>query len=185
MLEIELKFRENEWDNLIARLQELGGHRVGTQRETDSYFNPPDRDLRQTDEVVRLRCVHDVGILTYKGPKRPGAIKTREEIEVPIASGTQPIADLKRWLEALRYRPVAVVRKNRTLFTVDRAPFVLHVCFDEVDQIGRFVEVEILAEEQQLEVAEDALKNFATELGLVTLEHRAYLRMVLEAQGEQ
>jgi pantoate--beta-alanine ligase len=53
------------------------------------------------------------------------------------------------------------------------------VCLDEVEQLGRFAEVEVLAPPEQTEPAHVALTGLATELGLSEVEQRSYLSMLL------
>ena len=83
------------------------------------YFNPPDRDLKETDEAFRLRRIGRTNCLTYKGPKRDAETKTRTEIEVPLGDGDETAADMERMLVALGYRPVVVVRKQRRVYRFD------------------------------------------------------------------
>lgn len=183
MLEIELKFQLPDPDAVRQRVLEWGGRFLAFRAEVDHYFNAPDRDFRTTDEVFRIRCVDQSAVLTYKGPKRGGAVKTRPEIEVPLAVGASHIADAERLIQCLGFRPTAVVKKQREMYALARDGFELHLCFDDLDGVGRFLEIEIVAEEARLAEAERAVQAVATELGLTTPEPRAYLRMVLEAKG--
>jgi adenylate cyclase, class 2 len=181
MLEIELKFRNPHRAAVETSLARLGAALVETRDESDHYYNAPDRDFRLTDEVFRLRCVGNTGTLTYKGPKRAGTAKTREEHEANLVDGGIEGAD--RIIRSLGYRPTAVVAKRRSIHTLPRDGFDLHVCLDTLEGIGEFVEIEIVAEERDRERAERALQAVAYELGLTEPEPRAYLRMVLEAKG--
>jgi adenylate cyclase, class 2 len=181
MLEIELKFRNPHRAAVEAGLARLGATPMKTRNESDRYFNAPDRDFRETDEVFRLRCVGEIGTLTYKGPKRAGAAKTREEHEANLAEGG--IESMDRMLRALGYRPTAIVAKRRSIHALPCAGFDIHVCLDTLDGIGEFVEIEIVAEERDLAAAERAVLAVAADLGLTEPEPRAYLRMVLDAKG--
>lgn len=183
MLEIELKFRSEDWSRVQTTLAEWGARPLGSQNEADHYFNAPDRDFAQTGEALRIRCVNGKSRLTYKGPKRAAATKTRLEIEVPLADGLGPAEDARRLLVALGYRPVAVVTKRRELFALTRGRFDLLVCLDEVESVGRFVELEVLADEAAFEEAQAVVLTAAAELGLTVPEKRSYLRMLLEKSG--
>ena len=152
--------------------------------DVDHYFNPPDRDLKTSDESFRLRRVGPANCLTYKGPKRDAETKTRTEIEVPLADGAEAAADMERMLLALKFRPVVVVRKERQVYRFSRDGFAMEACFDDVDRVGPFVELEILAPEEQYEPAKAAVLQTASELGLTEKETRSYLGMVLEAMQE-
>lgn len=181
MLEIELKYRIDDVAAIAVKLEALGARPVDVRDEIDDYYNAPDRDFKATDEVFRLRSAGADCVLTYKGPKRPGAVKTREEIEVPLASGLRD--DASRLIRALGYRLTATVAKRRSIHSLERDGFELHVCLDSLASIGEFVEIEIVADERDLAKAEATVKGVAAELGLTTPEPRAYLRLVLVAMG--
>lgn len=180
MLEVEMKFRLADWLPVIARLGEWGAEANPPRKDTDHYFNAPDRDFAQTDEAVRVRRIGTVNVLTYKGPKIDTATKTRTEIELKLAEGPTPAADAVRFLSALGYRPVAVVSKTRTVYRFQRHGFPIEVCLDDVGVIGKFVEVEVMAEPSQMEAAKAAVMTTAGELGLSEQERRSYLRLLLE-----
>ena len=180
MLEVEMKFRLPDWAPVVAKLAEWGATADPVRKDTDSYFNAPDRDFAQTDEAVRVRRIGVANILTYKGPKIDTATKTRTEIELRIADGPNPAADAVKFLSALGYRPVAVVTKLRTVYHFERHGFPMQVCLDDVGAVGKYAEVEVMAEPAQLDAAKQAVMTTATELGLTDHERRSYLRLLLE-----
>jgi adenylate cyclase, class 2 len=180
MLEVEMKFRLADWAAVTAKLAEWGATALPVRKDTDSYFNAPDRDFGQTDEAVRVRRIGNGNVLTYKGPKIDTATKTRTEIELKLADGPNPAADAVRFLSALGYRPVAVVTKTRTVYKFERHGFPLEVCLDDVGSVGRYVEIETVVPPDQLEPAKAAVMAAAAELGLTDQERRGYLRLLLE-----
>src|SRR5262245_44778217 len=176
MLEIEMKFPATDFGPLVRRLAEWGAAEAATARaDADHYFNAPDRDFARTDEALRVRSIGPANFVTYKGPKRDAQTKTRTEIEVPLAEGAETAEAFGRLLQGLKYRPVAVVRKRRRLFHLEREGFHVEICLDEVAGLGHFAEVEILAPEEQLEQARNLLLKVAGELGLGVSERRSYL----------
>jgi len=183
MLEIEMKFAVADFGPLTSRLRQWQAATAAPRREEDHYFNAPDRDFGKTDEALRLRVVGGANILTYKGPKHAGPTKTRTEIEVPLQDGEEAAQKCRELVTHLGYRPVAVVRKQRSTFHGERAGFPLNVTLDEVEEVGRFVEVEIVAGEDQRESAQKVLQELAGELGLVHSERRSYLEMLLQKRG--
>jgi adenylate cyclase, class 2 len=184
MLEIEMKFPVADFAPIERRLAEWGAIADIRREDVDQYFKPPDRDFAQTDEALRLRRIGMANFVTYKGPKRDAQTKTRTEIEVALAEGAAAAEDFARLLTHLRYRPVAVVRKHRRLFHLRREDFTLEVCLDEVADLGRFVELEILAPEESLEKARTVLQQVAGALGLSNSERRSYLELLL-ARGSK
>jgi adenylate cyclase class 2 len=182
MLEVEMKFPGADFPLLEKRLVEWGARADPSLEEADHYFNAPDRDFARTDEALRLRRIGTANRVTYKGPKRPGRGKTRTELEVPLADGDTVAADCLQLLTHLGYRPVAVVRKRRRIYHLQRDGFALEVCLDEVDGLGHFAEIEIQAPEQREHEAQAVLLAVAAELGLTTDERRSYLEMLLAAR---
>jgi adenylate cyclase, class 2 len=183
MLEIEQKFVCCNFAAIEKQLTEWQARHGEEHREADHYFNAPDRDFARTDEAFRLRRIGSANFLTYKGPKQPGAVKVRTELEIPLRDGDEAAEQFTQLLVHLGYRPVAVVRKHRRHYHLTRSGFALIVCLDEVEQLGRFVEVEIVAPEAQAEAARTVLAETSAALGLTQLERRSYLNLLLSAQG--
>jgi adenylate cyclase class 2 len=180
MLEIEMKFPVAEFAPVQRVLSGWGAARAESRQDADHYFNAPDRDFARTDEALRLRRIGRANHVTYKGPKRDAHTKTRTEVEVPLAEGDEAAGNFTALLQHLGYRPTAVVNKRRTIYHLKRDGFTLEVCLDEVDGLGRFVELEILAPEEQLDRGRAVLQRTAGELGLADSERRSYLEMLLE-----
>lgn len=183
LLEIEMKFPVGSFEPVEAALTKCGAKVQPALAEADHYFNAPDRDFAKTDEAFRLRRIGPRNIITYKGPKQAGPAKTRTEIEVPLADGVEPAETFCRLVERLAYRPTAVVQKRRRQFTLQRDGFELHVCLDDVERLGQFVEVEIVTPPERRPQAEAVLQAVAADLGLSKSERRSYLEMILELEA--
>jgi adenylate cyclase class 2 len=185
LLEIEMKFAVPDFKALKKRLSQCGARRarIKPRHEEDHYFNAPDRDFARTDEALRLRRLGAENFVTYKGPKRDRQTKTRAEIEVSLARGQAAAEEFCRLLRELGYRDVAIVRKDRWLYRFANAGgFVVEVCLDDVEGLGKFAELEILAPEAQLDAARAVLQQLAADLDLSGSERRSYLEMLLEKQ---
>jgi adenylate cyclase class 2 len=179
MLEVEMKFSGVAFGPLERRLAEWDARPEPPRHDADHYFNAPDRDFARTDEALRLRRIGSANFVTYKGPKRDATTKTRTEIEVPLAEGDRAAEDFIRLLTHLGYRPVAVVRKRRRVYHLQRGGFPVEICLDEVDRLGQFAELEVQAPKEQLEAARAVLQQLAAELGLTANERRSYLELLL------
>ena len=179
MLEVEMKFRVADWTDITAKLAAAGAVAEPQREDTDHYFNAPDRDFATTDEAFRLRRVGELNRITYKGPKQPGVVKTRSEIEIALEPGRATAEQFIQLVQHLGYRPTAVVRKRRTCHDLTRDGFALQVCCDEVEKLGAFVEVEIVASPADKPRAEATLQAVAADLGLTNSERRSYLEMLL------
>jgi len=179
MLEVEAKYQLTDATSVVARLTEWGAKRIADHSEADHYLNAPDRDFAHTDEAFRLRRIGDVNLLTYKGPRQDLTSKTRTELEVPCPPGTEAAEAFLKLFQHLGYRPTAVVRKRRTIYEWTREGFTLHACLDDVEGVGRFVELEIVARDEDYNVAHEIVFRTAKELGLGTPENRSYLEQLL------
>lgn len=178
-LEIEQKFRVQRADELLVRIEKLASEELAPQEQRDTYYNHPSRDFRTTDEALRIRRTNDGAVVTYKGPKQKTVVKTRQEIELPLA---QP----ESWpalLEALGFREVATVSKHRRRFKVVDRAFEVELALDTVDEVGQFAEIEIVADQSQAEAAQQLVLELANQLDLGQAEPRSYLRMLMELRG--
>jgi adenylate cyclase class 2 len=185
MLEIEQRFNRVDFAAIQRTLADWGAGPAEEDVQADHYFNAPDRDFRLTDESFRVRRIGAANFVTYKGPKRDPNVRIRTELEIPLAGGDEGAEQFMQLLKHLGYRFVAVVRKHRLSYPLRRDGFDLTVCLDEVDLVGRFVEVEVLAPEEKADAARAVLTATAASLGLTELERRSYLGMVLEAMGKK
>lgn len=185
MLEVEIRYRTADKAGVIARLHRLGAVLAQDRTDVDLYFNAPDRDLKSTREAFRLRRIGETNRYTYKGPPRDTETRTRTEIEVALGDGPEIAADAEKLLLALGYTPVVTVRKARQVYRFARGGFDMEACFDNVERVGEFVELEILAEEPRYEAAKAVLLETAGMLGLTEKETRSYLGMTLVALGKE
>jgi adenylate cyclase class 2 len=182
--EVEQKFRADGHDEVARRLREMGAREGSRVEQEDLYLAHPARDFAATDEALRLRRVGEANAVTYKGPKRAGPTKTREEVEVPFVPGPSGFAGMRRVFEALGFRPVAAIRKVRTPYRLEAGGRPVEVVLDEAEGLGRFVEVETIASgEADLAAAQGAVLELAGRLGLSEVEPRSYLRMSLEREA--
>jgi adenylate cyclase class 2 len=179
MLEIEMKFPVADFAPIEARLKQWGTTAQPAIEEADHYFNAPDRDFAKTDEAFRLRCIGTANRITYKGPKHGGPTKARTEIELAIAAGTDTADQFRRLVQHLGFRPTAIVKKRRIIHEFVRDGFNMQACLDDVETLGKFVEIEIVAPPEQKERAQGVLLHIVHELGLPASEPRSYLEMVL------
>lgn len=178
-LEVEQKYRIDDPPALRKRLTDLGVKFSAPVAQADHYFNHPSRDFAITDEAMRIRSVGERNFITYKGPKLDRTVKTRREIELPIAEGTDAAAQFAELLTTLGFRSTAVVRKQRTPGTLTWNDVHSEICWDEVEGIGTFLEVELVVDADQAEAARRQILALQEALGLTTVERRSYLAMLL------
>jgi adenylate cyclase class 2 len=179
--EVEVKYRDVDHGRLARLLAERGAIAKGAVDQEDIYLSHPARDFVATNEAFRIRRLGSQNRITYKGPRRSGPTKTREEIEIAFAEGPEAFRKLLRLMENLGFRPVATVRKRREQFHLGFLDHELEVALDLAEGLGAFAEIEAFATgEDDLPAAQRAVLALAGELGLSEVEPRSYLRMVLE-----
>ena len=159
MLEIEIKVRVSNIEEIKKRILSIGGKHSETVVEEDLYYNAPHRDFARTDEALRVRKAGEKTILTYKGPKNTlMGSKIREESNVLLDDAEIFDSILKN----LGFRPVANVRKLREYYTYQDYSIAL----DNVDHLGEYVEIELVTE-NNAENAAKKVDELAEKLGVI------------------
>jgi adenylate cyclase, class 2 len=178
--EVEQKHRVADEAALVARLQERGAHLEKPIEQSDQYFAHPCRDFAKSDEALRIRVVGDKSFVTYKGPKLDTTTKTRREIELPLDPADHDGTQFASLLAALGFNPVAVVRKQRRTFHITAGEYEVDGALDDIDNLGIFVELELQANDENLDAAKRIIAKLAGDLNLGPSERRSYLEMLLE-----
>ncbi|MEX0678534.1 MAG: class IV adenylate cyclase [Pirellulales bacterium] len=181
-IEVEQKFRVSDVTSLERQLAALGAAPGATESQVDSYFAHPQRDFAQTDEALRLRRVGQRNYVTYKGPKLDTSTKTRHEIEIELPEGQQAADNAAGLLVALSFGRFAEVRKRRVHYTLVWGGREIGVALDQVEGLGDFVELEIMAGEDHVDAARDAISSLAGRLNLSNSERRSYLELLVAAR---
>jgi len=162
-----------------ARLEARGAKLGESIRQSDQYFAHPSRDFSKTDEALRIRTVGDASFITYKGPKLDTAAKTRHELELPLHPNDSDGSQLREILRLLGFSAVAVVHKKRREFQLKHGSYDVVGAFDDVDGLGLFVELELMADETSLDQAQRAVSELAEELALGPSIRQSYLEMLI------
>lgn len=182
--ETELKLRVSSHDPVRERLRRHGAVPAGKVLEVNDIFDRPDGALRRRGVGLRIRTVRaETGgggstILTVKGARVPGALKTREEVEFPVpnAETATRALNLLGFVRVLRYQ------KRRESWRLGECLVEL----DEPPRIGLFVEIEgpdedtILAVRRRLELddAEPVAETYVHLLADFCNEHGLTDRVV-------
>ncbi|MCC6421892.1 MAG: class IV adenylate cyclase [Phycisphaerales bacterium] len=149
-LEIEAKMKVNDLEAVRGRLQAVGAACAGRFLETNTFFDTEDRSLLAADKGLRLRINRDLAgqgeqyILTFKGPRLHGSLKTRQEQELMVVEADSAV----EFLLQLGYAPVLRFEKRRERWELDHC----HVELDEMPYLGCYVEIEGPSEQAVLEV---------------------------------
>ena len=179
-VEIEAKMSVESFDAVRARLRELGARPAGARLETNRFFDTADGHLRKAGEGLRVRVERTDGaggeraIITWKGPRRAGPLKSRAEVELEVASG----ADAETLLQKLGYVLALSFEKRRESWTLDGCKIEL----DELPRLGMFIEIEgpdegtVMSVRQRLGLSGHALIGDG---------YASLLRKHLKARGEE
>jgi adenylate cyclase class 2 len=130
-LEQEIKLAYASVEAARQAVITAGGRLVVSRRLLDDqFFDTHDLRLRRDAQALRVRNDSDHATLTWKGPPRPGPVKTREELEADCTNAR----DLAALLGALGYVPCFRSQKYReeyaiesAVVTVDETPFAVFV----------------------------------------------------------
>jgi len=159
--EIEAKFQVADFEAVRRRLSELGAVCLGSDLQTDTYYDTPDRNLLDQDKGLRIRCMSSLTsqadnadqspdrdgrpLLTYKGPADSHAeAKIRQELQTRVDSHEA----MDGILTALGLKTSLVIQKKRTSHQFGDSLVEL----DELPVIGRFVEIEAPSPERIEEI---------------------------------
>jgi len=189
-LEIECKVRVSGHGPVRKALKRAGAEFVLLFLESNELFDRPEGTLRAAGSGLRIRSMRPLDAadrgagadsrgsgasaemaptMTFKGPRRPGAYKIREEIEVALDDA----AAGRALLESLGYRLMVSFEKRRERWRLSDCTVEL----DELPTLGSFVEVEGPGESAVREVLR------AIGLGDASQERRGYVELVAELLG--
>jgi adenylate cyclase class 2 len=158
MIEIEVKLRIKDVAVLEKKLLKQGYKLIETLRETDTYFDGGINGIKKRGQALRVRrtfnCVtgKEQSAITFKGEKIDAVSMARLELETVVESGEAA----ERILCALGFYPVQpiVVKIRKILRNGD-----ICACLDDVQGLGTFLELEIMAESEEARPA--ALERIA------------------------
>jgi len=158
MIEIEVKLKIKDFAVLEKKLLEQGYTLIETLKETDTYFDGGINGIKKSGQALRVRrtfnCVtgKEQSAITFKGEKIDAVSMARLELETVVESGEAA----ERILCALGFYPVQpiVVKIRKILRNGD-----ICACLDDVQGLGTFLELEIMAESEEARPA--ALERIA------------------------
>jgi len=158
-IEIEAKLKLDSFKGIEKRLKALDAEFLRERLHTDAYFDDGKSSLRKSDSALRLRRQRigrkEQVVITYKGPRRRGRFKQREEIQFGVSDASR--AELL--LNALGYKKAIVFQKRRRVWHYGGC----EVALDELPLLGSFIEIE--------GPNEKAISRVQKKLGLCDLPH--------------
>lgn len=181
MIEVEIKIPVADKVLLEQKLQENGFVQGKRVKESDTYFNSEAYDLRKKDMALRIRSCEELdtkelkSFIAYKGSKLDQVSMTRKELETGIENAEID----KELIMSLGFYALQPVVKIRQYYPLNE----ITACVDQVENLGDFLELEILVEkEQDREEALSILKDVLEKTGLNwdNVTRTSYLSMLLK-----
>lgn len=148
MTEVEIKLPIQDRRKIAADLMALGFRKGSIILETDVYFDRVNEQIRKNGEALRIRQIRNLesgeteSVITFKGKKLDRVSMTRQELETEISDAETGI----QILTAIGFSPVSpkVVKKRQSYHWNQ-----MTACVDEVQDLGDFLELEIVTGEEE------------------------------------
>ena len=148
MIEVEIKIPVGDLEEVREGLQRKGFVHERSMIEKDTYFDGGIHGIRKSGEALRVRQIihcdtgEKISEINFKGKKREIAGKIFE------AAGFFPV------------KPMVVKKREMLVFGEMQA------CLDEVEGLGTFLELEIMAEDESSKAsALEKIERILKELG--------------------
>lgn len=164
--EVEVKVKIEDFKSVRSRLEGFGCVFSEVILQEDVVYIPRGIDFTQVgtvENVLRIRTQNDKSIFTLKRKDVDSLVKIERETVIDNPSQLEDI------LEYLGYAEVSRVKKER----VKTKYKDMEICLDRVEQLGSFVECEMITSSDPIE-AQGKMLNFLEEIG-VDVSARAYL----------
>jgi len=156
--EIEMKAVLKNPQRLRGKLIKLGARKLGKYKELNIKLDFPDKRLEKNDLIFRLRKKGNKTVLTFKGSKKTGKAKIRNEYETEIGDFETILSILKN----LGFIIVFKFEKIREEYEFKKANIVI----DKLPKLGYFCEIETDSENKVYDIAK--------KLGIKNLTKRGY-----------
>ncbi len=168
---IEIKAHARNFEEIQARAERFSQSPVQIIEQEDTFFNVEQGRLK-----LRILAPNHSQLIFYTRPDQEGPKRS----EYHLAYSSDPV-NLRRVLE-LAYGIRCVVRKTRYLYLVGQT----RVHLDDVEGLGRFMELEVVLEEGQSDadgqmVAEELMSALGVERG--DLIDGAYMDLLEKPSG--
>jgi adenylate cyclase class 2 len=179
-VEIEAKMKVEDLEAVRGKLRTAGARRTGRDFEVNTFFDTEDRSLLASDEGLRIRKARneETGetsvVMTYKGPRHHGILKSREEVELQVGE----LEGAVELLSKLRFKVVLSFEKRRESWELEGCKVEL----DELPHLGTYVEIEGPGEAEVLKVRGMLGLN---DRGLVKASYAALLGEYAQEHGQK
>ena len=181
-IEIEIQVNIEKSQALLDFLK-FNGIFQGENHQLDEYFSPVTNDflaVRPVKEWLRLRDSNGKNSINYKNWyfDEFGKSNHCDEFETKIDN----IDQVRKILVALDFKSIAIVDKNRKIWTYHD----YEIAIDSVKNLGDFVEIEYIGKDEKVDPKKvtDEMISFLLKLdcGKITRNHVGYPFLILFPQ---
>lgn len=154
---VEIKARASEFDSIKKVLYSRMADFIGTDNQTDTYFNVPNGRLKLREGSIENALIY------YQRPNSPEA----KQSDVVLCNFEKKMPELKELLEQM-FGIKIIVQKQREIYTIANIKFYL----DRIDGLGSFIEIEAISREGKIprEKLEEQVNNYMEKFGIKTEE---------------
>lgn len=156
-MEIEIKAKCTDYGLVEKNLSKLNAKLKKESRQIDDYYNTQNRDLRKTNEYLRLRHSfgENKGTFAYHVNLADGV---NDETEVDISD----VEKFRKILKAFGFEILGTIDKHRKKFILGE----FEVTLDDVKDVGSFIEIEGKGTEKDVERVKKECLELLEKLGV-------------------
>ncbi|MBS3174289.1 class IV adenylate cyclase [Candidatus Woesearchaeota archaeon] len=171
-IEIEVKALLENPEEIKNIILNKGAVLKEKKYQHDILLDPPNTDFEKTDQVLRIRNTNGNWKIDYKSPRLDNETKSRKEYTVKIEEGNQ----LKEIFSWLGFKTVGEIEKSRETYNFEN----MKINFDNVTNLGNFMEVEIIGNEENFELSKKQIFVFLKSIGINETIKKDYLELLWE-----
>ena len=140
MREIELKFKVDDMNDLLAKLRDMDCEVSEILSQNDTIYVSDLNHVESVEGSIWLRVRKENEKVELNLKKQSAKIQESKEIEFEVSSYEKA----NQLLETLGYQKWVVVNKKRRYSKY----LNYNLCIDEVERLGSFLEIELLVDEE-------------------------------------
>lgn len=180
MKEVEIRAVVNDFEEIKAKLKELGAELVEIKNQVDRVFGhkmflDDNHLIVEGGLSARLRQTGDKKLLEFKEIVRMGG-------GLEISSELEEVEDGLRFLEKLNFEEAFTVAKQREKYSFKD----LEICLDRVEKLGDFIEIEkiISSSENEQQARQECLDLLEVLAPQAELENKRYGDLMQELKDK-
>ena len=154
-MEIEIKAICHDLGKVKEIILSLGAIEDKRKHQIDEYYNHPNKDLRKTNEYIRLRYISGGINCTFAYH-----INIDDGVNKEFEVNVDDLKVFKQILDNLGFKLLGVIDKKRETYKLDDFKITL----DEVKNIGNFIEIEVEGDESEIAQKKNSCISMAEKL---------------------